>query len=70
MGGTTVACSQHSLSDKKFTGTCYDGVMSTANATFGILSTNLDKQTYCRDKAIWDVKSNTGKANCSKYMNK
>jgi len=43
--------------------------MSTKDATFGILSSTLDKQTYCRDKAFWAVESNKGKANCSKYMN-
>jgi len=39
MGGTTVACNQHSISDKEATMTCYDGVMSTDKAKFGILST-------------------------------
>ena len=42
--------------------------MSTDAAKFGILSTNLDKQTYCRESAIWDVKSNEGKTHCTDYM--
>lgn len=70
MGGTTVACTQHLLQDKKFTFTCYDGVMSADKALFGVLNEKLDKQTYCRDDAIWEKNDKTKVANCTSYMKK
>lgn len=43
MGGTTISCTQHLLQDKKFTSTCYDGLMSADKAKFGVLNEKLDK---------------------------
>ena len=81
MGGSNIQCSQHGLTVENntlphkttydytsFVAECYNGVLSTDKAKFGILSTELDKQTYCRDKAIWNVTSNIGRANCTEYM--
>jgi hypothetical protein len=50
---------------------CYDGVMSTSKAKFGIMSTDLDKQSYCLETAIWNTKVNKKStvAHCSDYMN-
>jgi hypothetical protein len=70
MGGTTVSCTQHMLSDKKFQAVCYDGLMSTSHAQFGIMSVNLDKQTYCQEEAIWKVDANKDKIHCTDYMDK
>jgi hypothetical protein len=49
---------------------CYDGVLATDKAKFGIMSTDLDKQIYCRESAIWAVKSNKNRVKCSDFMNK
>ena len=48
---------------------CYDGVMSTDHAKFGVLSTSLDKQTYCRSEAVFKNPSNKDFLNCTKYVN-
>jgi hypothetical protein len=68
MGGSSVACNQHLLSDEPFTTTCYDGVLNTTAAVYGIMSTGLDKQIYCQDKSIWNVTANKNKANCTVAM--
>jgi hypothetical protein len=81
MGGSNIQCSQHGLTVENktmsgkttydytsFVAECFNGVLSTDKAKFGILSTELDKQTYCRDNATWTVPSNIGRANCTEYM--
>jgi hypothetical protein len=49
---------------------CYDGVLSTDKAKYGIMSLDLNKQTYCRNEAIFAVESNKKKVDCSKFMTK
>ena len=39
MGGSNIQCSQHGLSDNSFVAECFNGVLSTDKAKFGILST-------------------------------
>jgi len=68
MGGTGVECSHHSIEEGAFTMKCYDGNMSVEKAKYGILSTGLDKQTYCTSKAINKNPANALQADCTKYM--
>ena len=68
MGGSDIQCSQHSLSDGLFVAECIHKVLNTTKAKYGVLSTELDKQTYCRDNATWSVPSNKGRANCTEYI--
>jgi hypothetical protein len=71
MGGTTILCEHSIISDKHFTAKCYDGILSADKAKFGVLSTALDKQTYCRTDAVFNVKNtaNKNKVDCSKFIN-
>jgi hypothetical protein len=68
MGGATVLCEHSIISDKHFTAKCYDGLLSADKATFGVLSTALDKQTYCRNEAVFVNPTNKNKANCTKFI--
>jgi len=68
MGGANVLCEHSIISDKQFTAKCYDGLLSADKATFGVLSTALDKQTYCRNKPVFDIPANKNKVNCTKFI--
>jgi hypothetical protein len=69
LGGVSINCNHEMIKNSKIVLKCYDGVISGHKAKFGILSTDLDKQTYCRDKAIWQKNKKSEVADCTKFMN-
>ena len=70
MGGTSVQCEHKPIKEKDFELKCYYGNIQPSKSDFGILSTALDKQTYCTNPAIWETTDNKGKAKCSDLMDR
>lgn len=71
MGGTSVECVHKPIKETSFTLKCYYGNVQPTKADFGILSTTLDKQNYCTNKAIWEGdNSKKTKADCTSLMDK
>ena len=68
LGGAQAKCKIDKLKNY-IAFTCPSGLkLDYRNITYGLLSKQLDKQTYCMNSEIWHVDANKDKENCTSYL--